>query len=302
MTSGDPDQPLLATQQLPLSGSDAGTGSACLVVIRGTELGARAELGGVDLVIGRSAEAGFRLDDPGVSRQHCRIWRDGARFLLRDLGSTNQTFVNGAPVTDAELVDGDRIHIAETVFKFVRAGSVEERYHRELIERASVDALTGLLNRREFRQRLEQLLLRALDSRTALALAILDLDHFKAVNDTHGHQSGDVVLRGVGELVRSALGPDEIAGRLGGEEFAWLLPGRDISAAEARVDALRHAVEGRQFITDEGFALAVTVSAGIATLHPKAPTSAELLRRADAALYAAKASGRNRVAVAAEPR
>jgi diguanylate cyclase (GGDEF)-like protein len=287
-----------ATQPMTsLSRRDHGVGQACLVVIRGAELGARADLSEVDLVIGRAPGSGFRLDDPGVSRQHCRVWRDGAVWRLRDLGSTNKTFVNGEAVAEAELADGDRIGIGDTVFKFVRAGSVEERYHQQLYELASIDALTNLYNRRKFRELLEQSLLSSVETGAALSLAFIDLDHFKRINDTYGHQSGDDVLRSVAGLVIAQLRDDDAAGRLGGEEFAVCLPGTTLAAAVAWAETLRATIASARHPI-EGQALAVTVSLGVAEWNPANPTSAELMRAADEQLYAAKAAGRNRVAAA----
>jgi diguanylate cyclase (GGDEF)-like protein len=287
-----------ATQPMTsLSRRDHGVGQACLVVIRGAELGARADLSEVDLVIGRAPGSGFRLDDPGVSRQHCRVWRDGTVWRLRDLGSTNKTFVNGEAVAEAELADGDRIGIGDTVFKFVRAGSVEERYHQQLYELASIDALTNLYNRRKFRELLEQSLLSSVETGAALSLAFIDLDHFKRINDTYGHQSGDDVLRSVAGLVIAQLRDDDAAGRLGGEEFAVCLPGTTLAAAVAWAETLRATIASARHPI-EGQALAVTVSLGVAEWNPANPTSAELMRAADEQLYAAKAAGRNRVAAA----
>lgn len=296
------DRDAHATQPMTsLSRRDLGAGHACLVVIRGGELGARADLAEVDLVIGRAPGCGFRLDDPGVSRQHCRIWRDGDRWRLRDLGSTNKTFVNGAPVDEVELADGDRIGVGDTVFKFVRAGSVEERYHQQLYELASIDALTGLYNRRKFREQLEQTLLKTLETRAPLSLVFVDLDHFKRINDTHGHQSGDEVLRGVAEVVRARLREGDVAGRLGGEEFAVFLPETGLAAAADWAEGLRAAVAAARHRID-ALELAVTVSLGVAAWRPERPTSADLMRAADEQLYAAKAAGRDRVAVAGAAR
>jgi diguanylate cyclase (GGDEF)-like protein len=290
------DRDAHATQPITsLSRRELGVGHACLVVIRGGELGARADLVDVDLVIGRAPGCGFRLDDPGVSRQHCRIWRDGDGWRLRDLGSTNKSFVNGAPVDEVELRDGDRIGIGETVFKFVRAGSVEERYHQQLYELASIDALTGLYNRRKFRELLEQSLLKTIESDEPLALVFIDLDHFKRINDTHGHQTGDEVLRGVAELVLGRLREGDAGGRLGGEEFAVFLPGTTLALALEWAEGLRAAIAAARHRID-ALELAVTASLGVADWRPERPTSVELMRAADEQLYAAKAAGRDRVA------
>lgn len=173
---------------------------------------------------------------------------------------------------------------------------LQDRALRQIERLIEVDVLTGLLNRRGFEERLRRLLQRG--AVETPALAVLDVDHFKRINDTHGHAIGDAVLSGIGERLRQTLRPLDLAVRLGGEEFAviWtqLEPGGEARLAER----LREAVAGQAFLTAAG-PLRVTVSVGVArALGPQEAPEA-LFSRADAALYAAKDAGRDRVMLAA---
>lgn len=170
---------------------------------------------------------------------------------------------------------------------------INDRLQRELRRVAVSDPLTGLGNRRELARRAETLL-RDRDAR--LAVVAIDADHFKRINDTHGHEAGDRVLVALAGRLRSAARDADVVGRLGGEEFVMLLPGLDADAARQRAEAVRAAIAAHPVEVD-GVIVAVTVSIGVA-LRSDERTLPELLRRADRAMYAAKAAGRNRVAMA----
>jgi diguanylate cyclase (GGDEF)-like protein len=166
--------------------------------------------------------------------------------------------------------------------------------HDVLRDQATRDDLTGLANHRRFQQALAHEA--AVASRTSdpLALAMLDLDDFKAVNDTYGHQQGDLVLQRVaGVLRRLARASDEPA-RYGGEELAVILPGTDLEGAFTLAEAIRTAVERLAFPLPGGNSLHVTVSIGISALEPGAADPAALIEAADVALYDAKREGKNR--------
>ena len=180
----------------------------------------------------------------------------------------------------------------------------------ELERRATTDDLTGLANRGHFFATAATHLAQAQRYGEPLSLLILDIDHFKDVNDTHGHQAGDIVLRGVAEHCRQAIRTSDLIGRMGGEEFAILLPETGQQSACHLAERLRQGIQDQRWssnVSDLAVAqggeltpglareLAVTVSIGVATLTPAIPTLDVLYARADQALYAAKAGGRNRV-------
>ena len=166
----------------------------------------------------------------------------------------------------------------------------------EILEKlALTDALTGLANRRAFREALESELARVGRHGRPASLLFLDLDHFKAVNDTHGHAVGDEVLEGFARVLTRACRRGDLAARIGGEEFAVLLPATGRVPASLVAERIRRVVEFHPL--GRSVPVRVTVSGGVVATEdfPAPPAADELLRRADSALYRAKAEGRNRV-------
>ncbi|HUX25925.1 MAG TPA: GGDEF domain-containing protein [Burkholderiales bacterium] len=175
-----------------------------------------------------------------------------------------------------------------------------EQLQADLARLAMIDSLTAILNRRAFMLEYERELSRCVRENTGLALAIFDLDHFKEVNDTHGHLVGDQVLRQVADTLRASLRGHDVLGRYGGEEFALLMPGADMPAAIAATERARLAV-GERPIQAGALSIVVTVSAGVAAYGDDCSDWESLLRSADTALYEAKRLGRNRVVAAHGP-
>lgn len=267
---------------------------ACLVVINGERLGQCIDLHDVPVVIGRAPNCDFQIEHKSVSRLHCKVWHEDGEFHVRDLGSTNQTFINRRPVDQARLADGDHLAVGDTVLKFVLRGSLEAKYHEALYELATVDSLTQLYNRRKFREFLEAAVQRSEETGAALSLLFVDLDHFKAINDRLGHSAGDEVLRGVAEALRGGMRPGDLAGRLGGEEFAIVMPDATLAQAMLHAEALRKKI-GDLRCEVAGAQQRVTASIGVAEWHPEMGEAALLMKEADLQLFRAKASGRNRV-------
>lgn len=185
-------------------------------------------------------------------------------------------------------------------FGFVLA--VFERVASQMEAMASHDGLTGCLNRSTTDALLVHALARAARDRSPLAFVLLDLDHFKQVNDRHGHRMGDQVLRGFAQVARQRLRHADALGRTGGEEFGLVLPATDAAGARRLVEDMRHAIEAMRWHDEQGGAVAVTVSAGIAVAEPGDTLSADrLYGLADQALYEAKRNGRNRVELYGDP-
>jgi len=195
----------------------------------------------------------------------------------------------GVPV-DAEAAGGLR-RFADLVGLCLSSA----QRHDELVTRATIDHLTGLPNARAFHERLEAEIRRARREGAPLSLVLMDVDHFKRVNDGHGHEAGDLVLAEVARRLAAIARTGEMVARVGGEEFAWILPGADGRGAFAAADRGRAAVEAVP-VAPAG---RITVSAGVCELGTGTDTAAALFRGADGALYAAKARGRNRCVGAA---
>jgi diguanylate cyclase (GGDEF)-like protein len=271
-----------------------GGGSACVVVIHGENLGHRHELGDQEVVVGRSPDVELQINHRSISRQHCRIWREASGYRIRDLDSTNKTFLNEQPILEAELRDGDHIGVGDSILKFMEQGSVEARYHEELYQLATSDPLTGLYNRRQFQELVEKEILRATRHLRTLSLALVDIDHFKPVNDRYGHPAGDGVIRGVAQLLRHNARADQLIARIGGEEFALVYAEQSLVEATESAERIRRAIEASPFELG-GVRTTVTVSIGLAQWRRGMSSLSDLMRAADEQLYRAKQSGRNRV-------
>jgi two-component system, cell cycle response regulator len=275
---------------------------ASLVILEGAEIGRDFRLRRGSMVLGRGVTADIRIVDDLASRDHARIeltWDPARResvFRLFDLGSTNHTFVNSHQVDRADLKDGDKIQIGDTVLKFVLLDDIEARFHAEVRHRISYDQLTGLLTKESLFLALDQELARAARYSLPLAVLMMDLDRFKSVNDTHGHLMGSHVLSEVGRLIRESIRTLDVSGRYGGEEFVSYLPETSLVAAHQVAERIRSAIE-RQAFTLDTRTIPVTISIGIAVYPEHGRDLGTLVARADSALYRAKESGRNRVSV-----
>ena len=198
------------------------------------------------------------------------------------------------PFHAADLVARVELHL-----KLVRLQRELIQKNRLLEQLSTTDPLTGLRNRRYLTEMLAVEFLRAQRHRTPLSVVMGDIDHFKAVNDRHGHAAGDAVLEGVaGVLKRSMRGSDH-GGRYGGEEFLLVLANAEVDGARIFAERLRQEVEETAFANDAG-PIHVTLSLGIASLRAAHETPGDLVAEADEALYRAKQAGRNRVAGAGE--
>ncbi|HYS77577.1 MAG TPA: GGDEF domain-containing protein [Candidatus Dormibacteraeota bacterium] len=278
--------------------------SASLVVLKGAEIGRDFRLRRMNTVLGRGLDADVRILDDLASREHVRIsvkWdreRRSATFHLTDLGSTNGTLVNNRRVESMELTEGDKIQIGGTVLKLVLLDEIEARYHEEVRQRITYDQLTGLLTKESLYLALDVELKRCRKYGLPLAVLMMDLDHFKSVNDTHGHLMGSHVLSEVGRLIRESIRTEDVSARYGGEEFLAYLSERSADEALQAAERVRRTIE-REPISLDGVTVGVTISIGVATFPEHGKDIESLVGRADRELYRAKESGRNRVCGAA---
>ena len=274
---------------------EAAKQQALLIVLSEPRLGSRVLLAETPVEIGRGATDGLMLDADSVSRRHARVEWTGTNHRIVDTGSTNGTFVNGSRIQGHELRDGDRVQIGKVLLKYIATGNIEAAYHEEFQRLMRFDPLTGCCNKRTFDDALRTAVSTAKTRPKALTLVVFDLDHFKKINDTHGHVAGDSVLCELASVAREAMPKELLFGRVGGEEFAALWEGSDKSAMVGVAESVRRAAAAHPF-TFEGKRLSLTISAGVAERPSGSDESAEALyERADAKLYSAKNSGRNNV-------
>jgi diguanylate cyclase (GGDEF)-like protein len=272
--------------------------SAQLTVIAGPNAGRAYSLNRGETVLGRGREANVFIDDAGASRAHARIViTDDGRYVLEDLKSRNGTFVGGRRVERVELSSGDRIAIGSGVtLSFAVLDAQAERMAHQLYESSVRDALTRAHNRRYLVERLASEIAYARRHSAPLSLIMFDVDHFKRVNDTYGHLTGDDVLREVAALVQRMIRTEDVFARYGGEEFVVLARGIEHDNAGRFSERIRMSVE-RLEISSGTEVVKVTISSGFASLDELGEgqrTAEGLLRLADARLYGAKSAGRNR--------
>lgn len=265
----------------------------------GKLLGTRVRMApGSSFEIGRSTLADISIPKViSVSRRHARIHHSGREVFLEDLGSTNGTWVNDRLVRNrVELKSGDRFQVGAVHFKFLHELDIEAAYHDAIHQLVIKDGLTEIFNRRRFEEELVREFDRAVRYRRPLVLIFLDVDHFKRVNDAHGHLGGDAVLKELANVAGHELRRDQIFARIGGEEFAILSPETRAEGGAVLAERVRQRVAEHQF-GYAGHSLAITCSFGVAEIRPEDRAGSDLLRAADQALYRAKQSGRNQVAV-----
>jgi two-component system, cell cycle response regulator len=247
--------------------------------------------------VGRHPTNQLRIDEDSISRFHSRIIRNGDEYTVEDMGSRNGTFVGGKRVTRAPLQHDSWLQFGPRVsFRFSMTDVREERLLRKLYESSTRDALTGAYNRLHFEERLRAEVAYAIRHKAQASLLLIDLDHFKRVNDTYGHPAGDAVLKRACEACSRALRTEDVFARFGGEEFAVVLRGIDVRGAARLGDRLRQSVSA-EVVEHEGHRIQITLSAGAVSLACCTnPSAEELIAIADRRLYLAKQQGRNRVA------
>ncbi len=271
--------------------------AACFVQYSGANLGKRYILDQKDMVVGRSPNVQIVVNEQSVSRNHAQCLSFGDSVSIMDLGSSNGTYVNDKRINEQyTLQDGDIIRLGNIVFKFFAQGNIENVFHDKIYRMATIDGGTQTFNKKY--------LLEALDSefkfsRTysrPLSLIYFDLDFFKKVNDTYGHNVGDFILRETSGLVKSIIRKDDIFCRFGGEEFVVLLPATDAKTAYDLAERIRQNIELHTF-EYEGQVIKQTISLGVSQLNQGMSSPKDLLEDADQKLYQSKTNGRNQVTI-----
>lgn len=293
------DEKTRVTQMVrPIPGEDDVERTDCLVVIYTKEptlLGKRFVLDDSPTRIGRGTDNHIVLDSDSVSRRHAHFESRGKNWIVADDGSTNGTYCNDEQVLrDLVVRNGDRVKVGSTIFKFLTGADVEAQYHEEIYRLTIIDGLTQIHNKRYLYEALERELIRGRRHGRNLAVLMFDIDHFKRINDLHGHLAGDFVLKDLARIVQSRIRRDEVFARYGGEEFCIILPETMLDGAVELGERLREQIEEHLFVFQED-KMKLTISVGGAVLCDEDRNAGELLKRADKCLYEAKNSGRNRV-------
>jgi len=278
-----------------------------LVFLRGELLAASIPLDRDEIILGRALEAHIRLNDARASRLHARLTIEHGgttgetRYRVTDLGSTNGTFVNGRRVTESFLQDGDKLTLGEHLLRFELLDDIDQEFQRQIHRLLAHDELTGLLSSKSFFSELRREAARAAREDLPFCVLMMDLDHFKNVNDTYGHLVGSQTLKEVGAIITRSLRAGDGAARFGGEEFAAFLLDADSEQGIAAAKRVCSAIESHGFSashrshsTPEGDqTFHISISIGLASSPDDSRDPIELVQMADTALYHAKQLGRN---------
>lgn len=274
-----------------------------LRIIEGENKGEHYLLSHDESTIGRGSDCTFSFKDPKMSRTHAQIViekksseREQFIVTIVDLKSRNGVWVNLEKITHKiELKNGDTIKIGSLTLGFYLKFSEEIDLENYLFKLATRDSMTGLLTKAFFDSSLEFEFRRSQRYLRPFSFVIMDLDHFKKVNDSYGHLVGDIVLKEVGKILMQQLRFEDTAIRYGGEEFAIILPETKTEAAFVVLERIKKNIQEHLFTTDKGKSFHVTASFGLCQFNPQIKSCKELVTKADEALYEAKNSGRNKI-------
>ena len=250
------------------------------------------------VTFGRAETCNYSWPDGSLSRVHAVLAQVAGAYVIKDEGSTNGTFVNDRRIEKtARIHDGDRNQLGMYLtMRFSLVTEEEEAAMTRLYEAAMRDGLTGVFNRKHLEERLDAEIAFATRHGTPLAICMLDVDHFKNVNDTYGHLAGDAVLKTVAGILARGVRAEDVVGRYGGEEFVVVARGNTVVEGANLAERMRVAIASTPSLF-ENQQITVTASFGVASLSCTGTKRDRLavIGLADQRLYAAKESGRNRV-------
>lgn len=300
---GDDATVVLTDIKAALSASDreAKDKPACFLAIGGDLNGAIIDLRPGDLSLGRNPDNDIPLEFQGISRKHLTIHIErtsgnNVNVTVRDLGSRNGTYLNNQKLEGSvQLRKGDVIKLGSVALKFIPKGDPERLTYDKLNLEANTDGLTKCFNKAYFNQKCDLEVKKSKITGKPLTLILFDLDHFKKLNDTYGHDAGDYVLKEMAELVRvHGVREGDIFARYGGEEFVILLPKTNLKQGFEIAERVRKLIGDHNFNYDQK-RLPVTTSVGVADYRAGVNTGTDLFKRVDNALYKSKDGGRNQV-------
>ena len=278
-----------------------------LVSLRGELMAVPIPLERSQVTIGRALEADVRINDLRASRLHARInskpdpQTHETVYSITDLSSTNGTLLNGQLITEALLNDGDKIVIGDHLFRFDMLDEIDREFQQQIHRLLAHDELTGLLTSKSFFSELRREAARAQAEARPFCVLMMDLDHFKKVNDTYGHLVGSKTLEKTGHVIKQALRAGDVAARFGGEEFAAFLLDANYAQGLVAAERVRVAIANEEFSAtrldspEAALTHRITISIGVAAFPDDATDPIQLVELADSALYRAKRDGRNRI-------
>ena len=272
-------------------------GKSCLVLIypKGPDMGRQFALNQNEIIIGRDDSCDIQIDISSVSRNHLKISKKDTEWIVEDLGSTNGSYLNDNPIQKSTLRNSDFLKIGSVIFKFLTGTSIESSYYEEIYRLTIIDALTGIHNHRYLTEFLEREVARSSRHHLPLSVLLLDIDHFKNVNDEFGHPMGDAVLRELTQRIRPYIRREELFARYGGEEFMIIMPNTLLEKAMTFSEKIRNAIESAPF-TSRNLSLSLTISIGVSSFHGNQKMDPDqLIKQSDFNLYQAKKAGRNNV-------
>jgi diguanylate cyclase (GGDEF)-like protein len=260
-----------------------------------------------EVTLGRALATDVRVNDTKVSRKHAKITvhenaeNGQTEYVITDLNSRNGTYVNGVRIKTETLRNGDKISLGEHILRFDLLDEIDREYQRQIHRLISHDDLTGLLSSRSFFSELRREASRAKAEGRPFCVLMMDLDHFKEVNDTYGHLTGSRTLEELAACIIRNMRSGDAAARFGGEEFAAFLLDAEVPQAMVAAERIRSEVERFEFSVvkkgSPGKKHRITISIGISSFPEDSHDPIELVEMADSALYRAKHEGRNRVCV-----
>ena len=290
---------------MPLSKRSKRDLRPALVFLTGELLAVPIPLDREEVILGRSLEADVRVNDSRVSRSHAKISSvldtetGELTYRLTDLGAPNGTFLNGERISEETLHNGDKIAIGKHILRFELLDEIDREYQHHIRRLLAHDDLTGLLSSRSFFSELRREAARAKQNGQPFCVLMMDIDHFKSVNDTYGHLTGSKTIEEIGLCITSTLRNGDVASRFGGEEFAAFLLDAELNQAHVAAERIRKRIEQQAFsVIKQGRPSGihhVTISIGISSFPADSEDPIELVEMADSALYRSKRLGRNAV-------
>ena len=266
------------------------------IIIEGDQIGKIFNLLKQHNIIGRVEDADICLDSPTVSRKHAEIRFDNRNgIFIKDLNSSNGTYVNGKKITEADLREGDIFSIGIYKLKVASLSKHDTIFFQRMMDNAEKDSLTGMYNKGFITKFLDSAITQSGHLKKLVSIAMVDIDHFKSINDTYGHIAGDAVLKDIAAVFCTYLRSADKYGRFGGEEFLIIFDRTSLHDAQIISERIRKMVMEHKTVY-ENQPITVTISIGLASNENSQINDAKaLIKRADEKLYLAKKNGRNQV-------